>query len=732
MTASWDESLLEDFLAEAGELIEQLDADLIRLEKATPADAAELLNRIFRALHTVKGAAGFLNIEAIIRFAHAAEDALNVLRKDASRVNAHVIDILLRSVDVLRGMIDQLGGNQQVQPCPPELIEDLHAVTQGGTVQAASPTTSAPIETVVHEAAGARQLVLPPQKQDLLGFMTADLHDTSAQVQQCLDEMSNHHDQADAAMHLDELIQGLQRTIVFFELPELNELVAVIQHGARAMITAEENRITPVIRLLKKVCATLDQHADALDHSQVLALDITPIRSEMEAILSSAADAVTEKPVDPTPQEDATTNEEVSASAAAGANNAAATGQGQKPTDKTIRVELSRLESLLNMVGQLVLTKNRMLSLARKLLDQELPAELCEEISGGCNDLERVTASLQMGVMRTRMQPLAKLFDRYPRVIRDIARMTHKEIQLDIQGAETEVDKGVIELLADPLVHILRNSADHGVEKPEDRVAAGKPQAGTIKLEAQHQGSYVRLAITDDGKGIDRQVIGEKAVEKGLASADQVAAMSDAEVFRFIFAAGLSTAKEVSDLSGRGVGMDVVQTNVNQMNGKIQVSSTKGVGTTIEILIPLTVAIMPAMAVQVGKHLYCVPLQNIGEIVRPQEENLSTVQGQPVIRLRQCVLPLLDLRQRLNETAAGKARFAVVIHENGQRIGLLVDRLIGQQDIVIKPLDDIHTKGGPFSGATIQDDGRVSLILDVPQLIHQARLPASAAPRKAA
>jgi two-component system chemotaxis sensor kinase CheA len=396
--------------------------------------------------------------------------------------------------------------------------------------------------------------------------------------------------------------------------------------------------------------------------------------------------------------------------------------------EQTIRVEVDRLEALLNLVGQLVLNKNRVLAMCRKLRDFKLPHEFSENLMNAASELDSLTSELQVGVMRTRMQPLAKLFDRYPRVIRDIARMTGKEIDLEISGKETEVDKSVLELLADPLVHLLRNSADHGVEQPEAREKVGKRRMGTIRLSAEHQGSHVRVEIADDGKGLDRELLGRKAVERGLVTAEQLAEMGEEEVFRFIFEPGFSTAEKVSDLSGRGVGMDVVRTNITKMNGTVNLRSERGGGTTIEILIPLTVAIMPAMMVGVGGHLYAVPLTNILEIVRPEGSAVSTIKGQPVLRLRDSVLPLVDMRERLGETGpALSTRFAVVVGVGQQRAGLVVDRLIGQQEVVIKPLDDRHTSGGPFSGATIREDGNVSLILDVVQLMRQAPAPERAA-----
>jgi len=564
-----DPSLLEDFLAESNELIEQLDTDLVILEAIAQTDqAADLLNEIFRALHTIKGAASFLNLTAVTEFAHAAEGALNKLRNAEVAVSASVMDVMLRSVDVLRHMLEQLADDVDITPGPRKLIAELRAIADG----------------------------------------PADEHDST--------QPAPHVDPPDAAPRIDQPVEQCRS-----------------------------------------------------DAAQV-----------------DGADA------------------------------------REAHVEKTIRVDVRRLEDLLNLVGELVLTKNRLLAMSRRLGGLDLPHEFSEDVATIAGDLDRLTAEMQVSVMRTRMQPLAKLFDRYPRVIRDIARATNKNIELQIVGRETEVDKSVLELLADPLVHILRNSADHGIETCDMRTEAGKPQTGHIRLTAEHQGGHVRLEICDDGKGLDRDLLGAKAVERGLASPDQLQNMSDDEVFRFIFEPGFSTAANVSDLSGRGVGMDVVRSNVAKMNGTINLNAAKGRGTTIEILIPLTVAILPAMMVGIGRRLYAIPLQSVVEIVRPDQHPCHTIHGSPVIQLRDAILPLLDMRQCLEQTdERSNAAFAVVVGVGNQQTGLLVDALIGQQDIVIKPLDDGYTHGGPFSGATIRDDGNVSLILDVVQLIRHAQ-----------
>ncbi len=767
MSDAMDPSLLQDFLTESGELIEQLDADLVRLESAEGGDEAqELCNGCFRALHTIKGAASFLGLTTVTTFAHAAEDALNRLRKGEVDVTEEVMDALLQSADVVKGMIDQLSAGEEAGDGPDDLIKTLHAIAEGeaaADVQASSDASSPPADDAGNEADDNKPgtpLNLGPQKLDLIEFMVIDLQDASKQIGEAVEGLANDATLEESAQHLSEVCQEMEKTSEFFELEQLSALVTAITHVSTKVNEASRDAIQEISVRIKAAKLLIDQQVEALSDLRALSWPIETFCEHLNLLAEKGTlddhlkldhggdpqkllviEGVFEEKTDSTPvsaeqsnetavQAEPTTEGDHAPTKTAkdtkqSTEKAAATPPAAKPVaEQTIRVEVSRLESLLNLVGQLVLNKNRILALTRNLKDMSVSPDVEEDFAGAAGDLDHLMSELQVSVMRTRMQPLAKLFDRYPRVIRDMARMTNKKINLDIVGKDTEVDKTVLEHLADPLVHILRNSSDHGIEVPEDRVQAGKAEAGTIRLEAEHQGSHVRVAICDDGKGLDRNVLGQKAIEKGLTTPDKLEQLSDEEVFGFIFAAGLSTAKQVSDLSGRGVGMDVVRTNINKLNGTINVSSQKGKGTTIEIIIPLTVAIMPAMVVGVGSHLYSIPLQSIVEIVRPEPQEVKSVSGHPVMKLRDIVLPLVDMRKRLNETTTEDGgRFAVVVGVGGQRVGLCVDRLIGQQEIVIKPLDDSYTQGGPFSGATIREDGDVCLILDVVQLIRSNNKP---------
>ncbi|MEM0913527.1 MAG: chemotaxis protein CheA [Planctomycetota bacterium] len=763
MSAELDPSLMQDFLTEAAELIEQLDADLVKLEAAEPGDVGELCNACFRALHTIKGAASFLGLGPIITFAHAAEDALNRLRKGDMAITPEIMDAMLRSADVVREQIEALTNGDEAAEGPADLIAQLHQISEGNADDAgaapaeesgATETAASANDAVTTNGTTSRPLDLPPQKADLVDFMVADLRDYLAELDGVFEQLANDATREDAASQLSDIGENLAKTADFFELDDLTRVVAVFATAAERINEAPDEIVDELAIRLRAAHRLVDQQAEALTGSRVLEW---PLDVFLERVASLAAleqiepqfVGLHEGDIDnvmaldglvrddyPVPAANTSTADTPSPAAESEQATPPAAGEPEKATkpdakadgksapagkavvEQTIRVEVGRLESLLNLVGQLVLNKNRVLALTRDLQLEEtrLQPELKEQFAGAASELDHLMGELQVSVMRTRMQPLAKLFDRYPRVIRDIARATDKKIDLVIEGKDTEVDKSVLEQLADPLVHLLRNAADHGVEAPADRVAAGKPETGKITLKAEHQGSHVRVAITDNGKGLDREVIGSKAVERGLTTPEHLAQLSDDDVFRFILEAGFSTAKQVSDLSGRGVGMDVVKTNIAKVNGTINITSTKGQGSTMEILIPLTVAIMPAMVVRVGRNRYAIPLQSIVEIVKPDQ--VHNVGGRPVLRLRDKVMPLLDLSACLDEPVEPEAgRFAVIVGVGGQTAGMLVDALIGQQEIVIKPLDDGYAKGGPYSGATIQEDGGVSLILDVIKLM---------------
>lgn len=763
--SSFDPQIVQDFLTESGELLSQLESDLVTLEH-DPGDP-EMLNQVFRALHTIKGSASFLSLSNLVKIAHAAESALNAARNRVVVIDRDAMDALLRAVDLIKEQMEQLSHDAPLSEPDDGLVAVLTALGEGKQKRSGPPASAAstPPETPAGPALaeGDAPLHLPPAKQDLLEYLIGDLDESLAKSREQAARLSDQSGFHDAASQLFDLADAISRSVDFFEVAPMTRLCVCLRNAsqafgeARAEIRAQlAPRIGAILLLLASktealrrgvVCGKpLGKLVDRVESlisgempeallapgataEDALALDVgAPARAAADAGPDTStrdhpAPVVVPEPADAAPGTAQTpaavpAHPGVSRADKEPAKRAAPTGG-----DHTIRVEVNRLEALMNLVGELVLQKNRIAAITRRLGTADAATqEFREQMSLAASGLDRVTADIQVAVMRTRMQPLEKLFSKYPRLIRDLCGKTGKKIELVIEGGETEVDKSVIEELGDPLVHLLRNAADHGLELPGDRIAAGKPETGTITLRASHEGSHVQLLIIDDGRGLNRERIAAKAVERGLVRAEDAASLPDEEVFRFIFLPGFSTAEKVSDLSGRGVGMDVVRTNIEKLKGLISLSSQAGKGTTVSITIPLTVAILPAMMVGVGDEVYAVPLNNILEIVKPDPESMSTIGGRTVMRLRDSVLPLISAADLFELPAAGvQTPFAVVLCMNSARVGLLVTRLIGQQEIVIKPLDGVGNRGGAAGGATVRDDGGVSLIIDVAELIRMAQ-----------
>jgi two-component system chemotaxis sensor kinase CheA len=743
-----DPSILQDFLTESGELVERLEGDLVTLER-DPTDP-EMLNQVFRALHTIKGSASFLALTNLVAVAHAAEGALNAARNRVVTVDRVVMDMLLQAVDLIKRQLAEIRNGNPLSAPARELVDGLTAVGEGrASAAAAGPTGGKSVDAAA--TSDPDRLVLPPGKADLLEFLISDVEESLAKIAARLPEVAVEGTRQSASADLAEQCEALARGVDFFEVEPLTMLVRGLTSAVSHFPSLQADQFNPVLPRCVAIVSLIERQATALKQKRILrpkaqtlidrllvaAEGRVPEGSELPAGVSTAAvlawDGV---------------EGDVPAGAAASSGGAAARtvppqpgpdkpavekpgdkGEKQidKASDQTIRVEVGRLESLMNLVGELVLQKNRIGALARGM-DAGTPAQQAarEAMGVAAGGLDRVTSDLQVAVMRTRMQPLDKLFGRYPRLIRDLCSKTGKKMDLVIEGGETEVDKSVIEELNDPLVHLLRNSADHGIEPPDQRAAAGKNETGTLRLIASHEGSHVRILLKDDGRGLSREKIAAKAIERGLVDASAVTGLSDRQVFDFIFLPGFSTAEKVSDLSGRGVGMDVVRTNVRKLKGEIELASAPGSGTTVSITIPLTVAILPAMMVAVGTEVYAVPLGNILEIVRPEGAQVSTIGGNKVMRLRDTVLPLVSAGSVLGKSASAEEPFVVVLAAGDQRIGLQVTGLIGQQEVVVKPLDGAGDACRAVSGATVRDDGGVSLIVDVNEVFRLSRATARA------
>lgn len=758
--SDFDPDILQDFLTESGELLEELESDLVDLE-ATPQDP-ELLNQIFRALHTIKGSASFLALTNLVAIAHCSESALNTARNGQLLIGKTEMDLLLAAIDVLKIQFEELtSGILDLTAADPALIEQLTALGEGESISPAAAATPVSAEQEGSEAMSPEtpdkrtvvQIELDPGKFDLIEHMASDIRETLEQAMARIEELLEPSSRQVACNNLADCFEDILKTVDFFEIEPVTRLATALSKAIEGIPSLNDELVNQLAPRLMGMCMLLSEQTGELVNKTLitwpvdLLIDRVTHLSTGETIdeepLPNGADAYFALSVDGIPyvdqnapsieqdggfdQNEATQTQADSSRAAGSPDTAAAAGAPRKQAtnaiEQTIRVEVSRLESLMNLVGELVLQKNRIGAMSEDVARTISDPNLVEQMEATASTLDRVTGDIQLAVMRTRMQPLDKLFGKYPRLIRDLATKTNKQINLEIIGGDTEVDKSVIEELGDPLVHLLRNSADHGIESPDVRSAAGKNPTGTIKLVAGHEGSHVCVQIIDDGKGLDRNVIGNKAVERGLVSAEQLGSLSDEEVFRFILEPGFSTAEQVSDLSGRGVGMDVVRTNIeSKLKGGISIESKVGEGTTINITIPLTVAIMPAMMVAVSDEVFAIPLTNITEIVHPTPEMLSKLGDEPVIHLRGSVYPLISAQDIFSvpDYARDEERFVVVIGFNQKLIGLRVTRVIGQQEIVIKPLDGVK-RDGPISGATVRNDGGVSLIMDIAELMRVSR-----------
>ncbi|MFP5340435.1 MAG: chemotaxis protein CheA, partial [Gammaproteobacteria bacterium] len=430
---------------------------------------------------------------------------------------------------------------------------------------------------------------------------------------------------------------------------------------------------------------------------------------------SAAAASVEKAPTKPTPAKAEPARPAAAKPVAAAASKPAAPAAAEKApaeAETTVRVDTARLDEIMNMVGELVLVRNRLVRLGSNSGD--------EAMAKAVSNLDVVTADLQSAVMKTRMQPIKKVFGRFPRLVRDLARSLKKEINLELVGEETDLDKNLVEALADPLVHLVRNAVDHGIEMPEEREAAGKPRTGRVVLSAEQEGDHILLIISDDGKGMDANVLRAKAVEKGMLEKDAADRLSDLECYNLIFAPGFSTKTEISDVSGRGVGMDVVKTKISQLNGTVNVFSTKGQGSKVVIKVPLTLAIMPTLMVMLGSQAFAFPLVNVNEIFHLDLSRTNVVDGQEVVIVRDKALPLFYLKRWLVHDAAQEEQregHVVILSVGNQSIGFVVDQLVGQEEVVIKPLGKMLQGTPGMSGATITGDGRIALILDVPSML---------------
>ncbi|HFL6893545.1 MULTISPECIES: chemotaxis protein CheA [Pseudomonas] len=746
MSFDADEEILQDFLVEAGEILEQLSEQLVELESRP--DDMDLLNAIFRGFHTVKGGAGFLQLNALVECCHIAENVFDILRKGERRVSSELMDVVLQALDTVNAMFDQVREQSEPTPATPELLAALARLAEPEGAEPAEPVQAPPAAVPSAEPAAPPEAPAQSASSDI----------TDDEFEQLLDALQGDEAPASAVAEAPAAPAGDEISDAEFEAL-LDQL-----HGKGKFVppaVSAEPAQVPAEAVEPAAAAAGDDISD--DEFEAL-LDELHGKGKFgdvpEAAGTPAAPAAAAPAAAPAEQGKAPAaagGDEISddefeslldelhgkgkfngaseavAAAAAVAKNIAAKSPAAKPVapakaaaarpaapdrpaaseaETTVRVDTARLDEIMNMVGELVLVRNRLVRLGLNSGDEAMAKAVA--------NLDVVTGDLQMSVMKTRMQPIKKVFGRFPRLVRDLARNMKKEINLELVGEETDLDKNLVEALADPLVHLVRNAVDHGIESPEEREAAGKPRVGQVVLSAEQEGDHILLMITDDGKGMDAEVLRNKAVEKGLLERDAADRLTDLECYNLIFAPGFSTKTEISDVSGRGVGMDVVKTKISQLNGTVNVFSQKGSGSKIVIKVPLTLAIMPTLMVMLGSQAFAFPLVNVNEIFHLDLSRTNVVDGQEVVIVRDKALPLFYLKRWLVPSAAHEEQgegHVVILSVGTQRIGFVVDQLVGQEEVVIKPLGKMLQGTPGMAGATITGDGRIALILDVPSML---------------
>ncbi|MGL4220143.1 MAG: chemotaxis protein CheW [Shewanella sp.] len=748
-----DEEILQDFLIEAGEILELLQEQLVALENNP--DDTDLLNAIFRGFHTVKGGAGFLSLTPMVDVCHEAENTFDLLRTGKRSVTAELMDIILQAVDAINTMFAQTQQGEQQDPADAALLAKLKLLSSGEPLPSElgqrapepEPVPEPVIETIVEVA------VIEEMPVEIVDSASSSIDEINeAEFEALLDALHGSgkgpgvatsnvaaasvsnavKPPAQAATSGDDITDD-EFEALLDELHGSGKFSGKVEEPAQAkpkaeVVAAPTSATVPTATSVDSDEITDDEFERLLDElhgkggapakAVAKAEPAKPAPTPVAATATPVAPKASVTPAAPPtvkPQVDVVVAEKAPVKAAVAASSTSVP-QGET----TVRVDTARLDQIMNMVGELVLVRNRLVSLGISRDDEEMSKALA--------NLDLVTADLQGAVMKTRMQPIKKVFGRFPRVVRDLARTLNKEIDLVLVGEETDLDKNLVEALADPLVHLVRNSVDHGIEMPNDREACGKPRTGTITLSASQEGDHILLKIEDDGAGMDPEKLKQIAIKRGVLDEDSAARMTDNEAYNLIFAPGFSTKVEISDISGRGVGMDVVKTRITQLNGTVHIDSMKGKGTILEIKVPLTLAIMPTLMVDVAKQVFALPLSSVNEIFHLDLTKTNIVDGQLTVIVRNKAVPLFYLehwlhRNKTNFKHGDKKHGHVVIVQLGiMQIGFVVDALIGQEEVVIKPLGALLHGTPGMAGATITSDGGIALILDVPGLLkHYAK-----------
>ncbi len=654
--------IFESFLVETKEILEKLDIDLVQLE-STPEDA-DLLNEIFRSFHTIKGTSGFLGLEKLQKLTHHLEDILNKLRKGEAKVNSNIMDGILDSFDALNELLSVVENEKNEDFDTEPYLKNLKEILNSMGTESETPEEN------------KQENIQEEQKVE------------EAKVEEQIQEESV---KAEENTEVNEADNEEDEIVITEDMSEEEIEKAFILANKKAK---EENRSE--LKIIGKEISSNETIVEEPPVQKDNKKEITEINKQREKTKENTISKSVKKK-----------NEK---------NN--------KPTiEQTIRVDVERLDELLNIVSEIVLGRNRLTQVNEDFTKEHEGSELAKNLAETSRQIDLLTTQLQQAVMKTRMIRIGKVFNKFPRLVRDLSKETGKKVQLVIEGEKTELDKTLIEEINDPLVHLIRNSMDHGIEPPEEREKIGKDPKGTITLSAEHEGNHIIITIKDDGGGIDPQKIINKSIEKGIITKEKASELTDKEALNLIFAPGFSTAEKVTNISGRGVGMDVVKTNVTRLRGIIDIESEVGKGSSIIIKLPLTLAIIQGLLVEIIGETIVIPLNSVIEVITVTENDIYPVNKTECIRLRDRVIPLVNIDQLLyhSDTLPVKkdSQYIVIIGLAEKRYGIKVDKLIGQKEIVIKSLGKYLGNIEGIAGSTIMGDGKVVMIADIAELINK-------------
>ncbi len=664
------QEILDEFIQEAEEIIENLDQELIELEN-NPTDT-ELLNQIFRGMHTLKGGAGFLGLESIINLAHVIESIFDKLRNGEMQLDSNKMDIILEGIDIIKNSIETLKSSNEIPD-----MEDI-----------------ADIMTKLNDLLEGKEVETATMQENVTEVPQSDAPEANDQVPAADNTDDKESEEYEIIFHedVDPAIQNLIRRYPDKNITEiLDELI---------LLPPEERDMDLIMKLDELIAQNKDVD-DLIKEKRKKETASAPEPAPAQEPTSKPAVAEQK----PTPKKEAPKP----------------APKKKKEESETIRIDIDRVSTLMNLVGELVLDRNRIVKLTSRFQGNCDDIEAIEELNEAIAGMSRSVSDLQEVVMKLRMQPVKRIFSKFPRIVRDLAKKVGKKINLELEGEDTEIDRSILNQLEDPLIHLVRNSIDHGIEPPEERIAKDKPEAGTIVLSALQEGDRIIVSIEDDGRGIDAEKVKKKAIERGLITPEQAEQMSDKEAYELIFLPGFSTVDKVSDLSGRGVGMDVVANVIHSLRGAIEIDSEPGEGTKITMKLPLTVAIIRTLMVGVGDRIFAIPLFSVVEIIKYRPEDIKDVGTYKSLMLRDEVYLFFHLNELFDMEGGHENKFVIIINIGEKNIAVAVDDLYGEEEIVIKPLGEMLKDVEGIAGATITGDGKVVLILDIKSLINDKR-----------